>query len=96
MPIYNPSKGSDPQGDKLTKLIDLTQQSSQSNDGMLREISDSTAYIRENNPAKFKELTKDSIEKFTPLLKAYDDASVVLAKYKADLNTHVNESEKQD
>jgi len=91
MYINSFDKSSDPTADKLSKLMDLTTQTSQANDSMLREIQEANDYIRISNPAEFTELIQNGIAIFTSLLKQYDDITIILANYKSDLNDHVSD-----
>ena len=80
---------SDPDTEKLAKLIDLTTQTSQANDSILREIQDSTSFINITDPKVLSDLVKDGIVMFKQVLKSYDDMTVELASYKALLNEQI-------
>lgn len=92
----NFSNSSDPSSERLSKLMDLTVQSSQGNDGLLREIQEASDFIKANNPEKYKSLIKDGIITFSGLLEEYDDMTIILSKYKQQFNGCITEEQKED
>lgn len=89
MYINGAFNSSNPDAEKLAKIIDLTTQTSQANDSILREIQDTTAYLNITDPKKLEELVKDGITLFQIILKNYDDITVQLAAYKSQLNDQI-------
>lgn len=90
------SNSSDPSAERLSKIMDLTIQSSQGNDGLLREIQEATEYIKENDPSKFKTLIGGGITIFSDFLNTYDEMTTKLSNYKKDFNGYITEQKKDD
>ena len=78
--------GSEESEDKLNKVIDLTTQSSQTNDAIIREIQDTVTYMSANDPERLIALTETGFVIFTDILKRYDEITINLATVKSNLN----------